>query len=72
LSGQEKNQFCPNGNIITVECAAVDGTPYYNSMDIVDCNIEAGLTCDNMLNFPACEMDYMIRYQCEETVCSGE
>lgn len=71
MTGQEKNEFCANGNIVTVECATAAGRPYYDTLDIVQCNIENGLTCDNMVNFPQCQNDYMIRYQCEDTVCSG-
>ncbi|XP_052248669.1 mucin-5AC-like isoform X9 [Dreissena polymorpha] len=68
MTGEEKMKFCPTGTIVTVECQRSDGTPHYDTMDIVDCNPVTGLTCDNDVNMGQCG-DYMIRYQCEQTTC---
>ncbi|WAQ93441.1 EDIL3-like protein [Mya arenaria] len=70
MTGEEKQKFCPSGAIATVECASIDGVPSYQSMDIVDCNPITGVFCDNSVNMGMCA-DYMIRYQCEETTCTG-
>ncbi|WAR09825.1 MFGM-like protein [Mya arenaria] len=70
MTGEEKQKFCPSGAIATVECASIDGVPSYQSMDIVDCNPITGVFCDNSVNMGMCS-DYMIRYQCEETTCTG-
>ncbi|WAR09835.1 CRAM-like protein [Mya arenaria] len=70
MTGEEKQKFCPSGTIATVECASIDGVPSYQSMDIVDCNPVTGLFCDNSVNMGMCA-DYMIRYQCEKTTCTG-
>lgn len=72
MTGEELKQFCGNGKIATVECASADGKAYYDTGDIVDCNPTTGVMCDNFNNFPLTCKDYMIRYQCEETVCNGK
>ncbi|XP_052212124.1 mucin-5B-like [Dreissena polymorpha] len=66
MTGDEEMKFCPSGTIVAVECQRSDGTPYYDTMDIVDCNPVTGVTCDNDVNMGQCG-DYMIRYQCEQT-----
>ncbi|KAH3698669.1 hypothetical protein DPMN_086215, partial [Dreissena polymorpha] len=38
MTGNEKMKFCPSGTIVAVECQRSDGTPYFDTMDIVDCN----------------------------------
>jgi len=70
MTAEEKRQFCPDGKIVTVECQTSKGVPYDQGLDIVDCNPVTGLLCDNSINMGMCA-DYMIRYQCEETTCTG-
>lgn len=72
MTGEEKKQFCTTGRIVTVECAAVDGTPYYDTGDIATCSVEGGLECLNDINYISGCQDYMIRYQCEQLICGGE
>ena len=71
MTPDEKYLFCKDGKIVSVECQSTDNQPYYSTGEIVICNIDQGLVCENADNFPACQHDYMIRYQCEETTCKG-
>ena len=71
MTPNEKYLFCKDGKIVSVECQSTDGQPYYSTGEIVSCNVDQGLVCDNADNFPGCQHDYMLRYQCEETTCKG-
>ena len=71
MTPSEKYLFCKDGKIVSVECRSTDNQPYYSTGEIVSCNVDQGLVCENADNFPACQHDYMIRYQCEETTCQG-
>ena len=72
MTPNEKHLFCRDGRIITAECRTTDNRAYFDTGEIVSCNVDQGLICENVDNFPACQYDYMIRYQCEETTCHGK
>ncbi|KAH3714942.1 hypothetical protein DPMN_057645 [Dreissena polymorpha] len=64
-SYQEKHTFCPTGTITAVECQTVDGIPFHNTCDNVQCSVDNGSVC---LKYPRLCSDYMIRYYC--STCS--
>jgi hypothetical protein len=71
MTESQKKTFCPNGIINGVECQTVDGQPWFDTAQIVTCDIRDGLQCDNSMNFGDMCKDYRIRYQCQ-VICNGE
>lgn len=53
-----------------VECETVTGQPWFDTNQIMTCDIRDGLNCDNSINFGDMCKDYRIRYQCQ-VICKG-
>jgi hypothetical protein len=61
----KSNHFCSGGTVTKVECYSVTmDAPAESSGEIITCNAERGLVCDDSDNFPIPCGDYKIRYYC--------
>ncbi|XP_076461744.1 uncharacterized protein LOC143294198 [Babylonia areolata] len=65
LTDQEKQQLCPGGQLVEIECETTDGIKYYSSGEIVTCDLNTGLVCSNGDNSPIPCSDYQVRYRCK-------
>lgn len=70
MTPEEKKAFCQEGVINGVECETVTGQPWFDTNQIMTCDIRDGLNCDNSINFGDMCKDYRIRYQCQ-VICKG-
>lgn len=71
MQASEIKQFCGDGKLTKIECLTSDGgdIPYYSSGEIgTTCDVQTGLTCLNLNNYPLTCNDYKIRYYCQ---CTG-
>jgi hypothetical protein len=65
MTSSELAAFCPGGTITHVDCMTVDNIEYFSSGEILTCDANNGLVCNNGDNFPVPCSDYKIRYQCQ-------
>ncbi|PVD30853.1 hypothetical protein C0Q70_10128 [Pomacea canaliculata] len=65
LTTEQKQQLCPNGKMVEVDCQTVTGIEYFSSGEVVTCDVDQGLICNNVDNEPVPCNDYKIRYRCE-------
>ena len=65
LTDQQKQQLCPGGQLVEIDCQTVDGIPIYSSGEIATCELSSGMICNNADNFPIPCSDYQVRYRCE-------
>lgn len=70
MTPEEKKAFCQEGVINGVECETVTGQPWFDTNQILTCDVRDGLNCDNSINFGDMCKDYRIRYQCQ-VICKG-
>ncbi|KAK3611484.1 hypothetical protein CHS0354_039096 [Potamilus streckersoni] len=71
MNAKDLSMFCGSGKIASVECKTTNNIPYYSTGDVMYCDMASGVQCNTADNFPVGCQDYMIRYQCEETICQG-
>ena len=69
LTDSEKAALCVGGKVSDIQCYTVDGTPSYSSGEVVSCDLNGGLVCNNDDNMPIPCSDYQVRYFCQ---CDGE
>ncbi|KAL3831915.1 hypothetical protein ACJMK2_023609 [Sinanodonta woodiana] len=69
MNAKDLTMFCGSGKIASVECKTTNNIPYYSTKDVMYCDMANGVQCNTADNFPVGCQDYMIRYQCEETIC---
>ncbi|KAK3611486.1 hypothetical protein CHS0354_039099 [Potamilus streckersoni] len=71
MNAKDLSMFCGSGKIASVECKTTNNIPYYSTGDVMYCDMASGVQCNTADNFPVGCQDYMIRYQCEETICQA-
>ena len=71
MTETEKKAFCPEGVINGVDCETITGQPWFDTNQILTCDVRDGLNCDNSINFGDLCKDYRIRYQCQ-VICKGK
>ena len=64
LTEQQKQQLCPGGQLVEIECQTTDGIEYYSSGEVATCDLNTGMVCNNADNFPIPCSDYQVRYRC--------
>jgi hypothetical protein len=69
MTSSELAAFCPGGTITHVDCMTVDNIEYFSSGEILTCDANNGLVCNNTDNDPVPCSDYKIRYECS---CPGK
>ena len=62
---EEFSKFCPGGEIMDIECVTKEGISSYSAGEIITCNKNVGLKCENKDNDPIPCSDYKIRYFCK-------
>ena len=65
MTDKEKQEFCPHGKVVEIECETIDGIGYFSSGEQLVCDVEQGLICKNEDNSPIDCSDYRVRYRCE-------
>ena len=65
LTEQQKQQLCPGGQLVEIECQTTDGIEYYSSGEIATCDLNTGMVCNNADNFPIPCSDYQVKYRCK-------
>ncbi|KAL8604894.1 hypothetical protein ACOMHN_028522 [Nucella lapillus] len=65
LTAQQKQQLCPGGQLVVIDCQTTSGIEYYSSGEVVTCDLNTGLLCSNADNFPITCQDYQVRYKCK-------
>lgn len=68
MTAVQLGKFCSGGNIVQIICETVDGIPSESSGEIITCNRQTGLTCNNVDNSPIPCSDYQVKYECK---CPG-
>ncbi|XP_041367296.1 uncharacterized protein LOC121381939 [Gigantopelta aegis] len=62
---EELSKFCPGGAITEIECMTTDGISSNSAGEVMQCNKNIGLKCENSDNAPLPCSDYKIRYFCK-------
>lgn len=64
MTKQEQSAFCNGGQITSVECQDKFGTDHISTGEMMTCDVQNGVMCRNIDNFPVTCSDYKIRYYC--------